>query len=325
MRKRWFYTQKRDNEGGIFYNWTSGWMRSQVVKQSIRDGMASFDLILAEGGDYMLRATFVNGAEESECAFSFVVDYSYSSFEDFNNKSRVRSENEILLMPDKSIASVNDRIRIRYSLPRPCEYALFTRESDEILSARVVKLDKAQGEFIETMTDECRPNVYVGLVAASTRGNFPVYASQADSEFPRTYFGFTNIKVQNKVDSLNIAIASGNPLELSALPGQQQKLDFVVTDKDGKPATAEVAICVVDEAVLSLTGYITPILSALTDFTLPLSVFTGDLRTSLISQELFRLISTRALTGGDFGAGGLASDLEARRDFRPVCILEPRH
>lgn len=323
MRKRWFYSQKRDNEGGIAYNWTSGWVRSQNNRQTIKDGVATFDLILADGGEYMLQATYTNGSEESKSALSFEVEYSYSSFEDFNKKSRTRSENEILLMPDKSVASLNDRIRIRYSLPRPCEYALFTREGDGILSARVVKLDRAQGEFVETMTKDCRPNVFVGLIAPSTRGNFPVYSSEADSEFPRTYYGFANIKVQNKVDSINVAIAPEIASDLQALPGEMQKLSFAVTNKEGKAAAAEVAICVVDEAILSLTGYVTPVLSALTDFVLPLSVFTGDLRTSLISQELFKLISTRALTGGDFGSGGLASDLEARKDFRPVAYWNP--
>lgn len=323
MRKRWFYTQKRDANGGIFYNWASGWVRSHNARQAIRDGVATFDLILSDGGDYMLRATCNNGSEESVSALSFLVDYSYEGYEDFNKKSRTRSENEVILMPDRSVAAVNDRVRIRYSLPRPCEYALFTRECDDLLSARVVKLDRPQGEFVETMTEECRPNVYVGLLAPATRGGFPVYTSEVDSEYPRTYFGFTSIKVQNSVEAVKIAIAPDKPGELKALPGEIQKLAFVVTDKSNKPARVEVAVCVVDEAILSLTGYVTPVLTALTDFFLPLCVYTGDLRTSLISQDLFKLISTRALTGGDQGAGSIASDLEARKDFRPVAFWHP--
>ena len=173
-------------------------------------------------------------------------------------------------MPDSSYVAVNQKVRVRYSLPRPCEYALMTVESDEILSARVVKLDRPQGEFIETMTENCRPNVHIGLLAPASRNGFPIYASQVDSDYPRTYFGFTRIKVQNTVAAINVAIAPEQQNELTALPGAMQKLDFVVTDKDGKPAVAEVAICVVDEAILSLTGYRTPDLSGLTDFLLPL-------------------------------------------------------
>ncbi|MDD3145868.1 MAG: alpha-2-macroglobulin family protein [Candidatus Riflebacteria bacterium] len=323
MRKRYIYTQKRDASGAIFYHWSSGWVRNHVARQIIADGAATFELILPDGGDYMLRASCRNGNEESLAAMTFEVGYSYDSYEDYNNRSRTRSENEVILMPDRSVAAVNDKIRIRYSLPRPCEYALMTMECDDILSARVVKLDKAQGEFVETMTEACRPNVFIGLLAPATRSGFPLYASQVDSEYPRTYFGFTSIKVQNNVEAINVAIAPELPGELSALPGAQQKIDFVVTDRNNRPANAEVAVCVVDEAVLSLTGYSTPVLSALTDFLLPLCVYTGDLRTSLISQDLFKLISTRALTGGDQGAGTIASDLDARRDFRPVAFWHP--
>ncbi|OGK04721.1 MAG: hypothetical protein A2W80_05460, partial [Candidatus Riflebacteria bacterium GWC2_50_8] len=318
MRKRYFYTQKRDGEGGIFYSWTSGWVRSHNSRQSIKDGSATFDLILAEGGDYMLQASFGSGAEEARSALSFFVDYSYSSFEDYNSRERMRSENEIFLMPDRDVAAVNDKVKIRYSLPRPCEYALLTCESDGILNARVVKLDKAQGEFTETLTENARPNVYISLIAPATRGDFPIYVSQIDSNYPRAYYGYTNVKVQNKVDSISVAIAPENTGELQAGPGDQQKLSFVVTSRDGKPADVELAVCVVDEAILSLTGYQTPDLTSLTDFLLPLSVFTGDLRTSLISQDLFKLMSTRELTGGDGGAGAIASDLDSRKDFRPV-------
>lgn len=323
MRKRYIYTQKRDASGGIFYNWSSGWVRHHVARQSLKDGIATFDLVLPEGGDYMLRATYGTGSEESVAAYSFVVDYSYDSYADYNGQSRTRSENEVLLMPDSSYVAVNEKVRVRYSLPRPCEYALMTVESDEILSARVVKLDRPQGEFIETMTENCRPNVHIGLLAPASRSGFPIYASQVDSDYPRTYFGFTRIKVQNTVEAINVAIAPEQQNELAALPGAMQKLDFVVTDKDGRPAVAEVAICVVDEAILSLTGYKTPDLSGLTDFILPLCVFTGDLRTSLITQDLFKLISTRALTGGDQGAGTIATDLDARKDFRPVAFWNP--
>lgn len=323
MRKKWFYTQKRDESGGIYYNWASGWMRNQVATQEIKNKSATFDLILSEGGDYMLQATFENAAGEFKSAYSFDVGYSYSSFEDFNDKNRMRSENEILMMPDKSIAAINDKVKIRFSLPAVCEYALFTKETDGILAARVVKLDAPQGEFVETITEECRPNVFIGMLTPTRRSSFPVYTSQMDSNYPRSYFGYANIKVQNTVDKLSIAIEPGNSAELKAGPGEEIKLGFKITDKNGNPAKAEVAICVVDEAILSLTGFVTPVLDSLADFMLPLTVFTGDLRTSLISQELFRLITTRALTGGDGGSGSISADLDLRKDFRPVAFWAP--
>ncbi len=323
MRKRWFYTQKRDASGGIYYNWASGWTRNQRSVSQIKGDFAEFDLILAEGGDYMLQATYRVGSAEYKAAYSFHVDYSYASFDDLNSISRVRSENEIILLSDKAVAAVNDKVKIRYSLPAVCEYALITTETDAILSARVVRLERSQGEFIETIGENCRPNVFVSLTAPNHRSIFPVYTSQMDSDYPRTYFGFANIKVQNTVDKLNIEIAPEKAAELVGRPGEDFELNLKVTDKNGRPVVAEVALCVVDEAILSLTGYVTPALETLADFMLPLKVFTGDLRTSLISQELFRLISTRALTGGDGGVGAIAADLDVRKDFRPVAYWNP--
>ncbi len=323
MRKKWFYTQKRDANGGIYYHWASGWMRNQSATAQIKGDFATFDLILAEGGDYMVQATYKNADAEYKSAYSFYVDYSFSSFDDLNNVSRVRSDNEIILLADKSVAAINEKVKIRYSLPAVCEFALLTAETDGILRARVVKLDRAQGEFVETIDENCRPNVFYCMIAPNRRNSFPVYTSQIDSDYPRTYFGYTNIKVQNTIDRLNIAIAPAEASELSARPGEETEVSFKITDKNGSPAVAEVAVCVVDEAVLSLTGYVTPVLDGLADFMLPLTVFSGDLRTSLISQELFRLISTRALTGGDGGAGNISADLDVRKDFRPVAFWAP--
>src|SRR4030042_3467734 len=81
------------------------------------------------------------------------------------------------------------------------------------------------------------------------------------------------------------------------------------------------AVCVVDEAVLARTGYKTPELSALSKFNPPLAVFTGDLRLDLISQDLYRMFSTKPLTGGGLGMGEVHPSL--RKDFRPVAYFNP--
>jgi uncharacterized protein YfaS (alpha-2-macroglobulin family) len=323
LRKKWFYTQKRDASGGIYYRWDSGWMRNQTAKRPINNQRAEFDLILAEGGDYMLQASYRHQNKEYQSAYSFSVDYSFASFSDMNNKNRQRSENEVILLPDKLEAQINEKVKVRFSLPEVCEYALITKETDEILEARVVKLGKAQGEFYENIGEDCRPNTYIGLLAPSRRNSFPVYTSQIDSDYPRTYFGFTNIKVQNKIEKMKLDIAPQHKGALKARPAQLYDLRLKIADKAGRPADAEVAVCVVDEAVLSLTGYVTPVLNSLADFILPLSVFTGDLRTSLISQELYRLLSNSELTGGDGGGGAITADLDLRKDFRPVAFWHP--
>ena len=323
MRQKWFYTQKRNESGEVYYHWSNGWLRSQSSTSEIKNGKASFDLILPQGGNYLLEATFKTAEGVYKSAYSFYVEGSYSRFRDYNNESRRKSKNEIALLSDKQTAKVNDKVKIRYSLPSPVEYALLTMETDKIISAEVIEVGKSFGNLEKVINKECRPNVYISIIAPSRRSDFPVYTSQVDKNYPKTYFGFTNIKVKNKIGKLSLKIAPDQPEELKALPGENIKLNIEVKNQDNQPAEAEVAVCVVDEAVLSLTGFVTPVLDSLTDFTLPLKVFSGDLRTSLISQELFELIGVKDLTGGDGGAGDINADFDLRKDFRPVAFWAP--
>ena len=46
--------------------------------------------------------------------------------------------------------------------------------------------------------------------------------------------------------------------DLRAEPGANVTLDFMVHDKKGQGVEAEMAVAVVDEAVLALTGFKTP-------------------------------------------------------------------
>ncbi|MGM0598877.1 MAG: alpha-2-macroglobulin family protein [Candidatus Rifleibacteriota bacterium] len=323
MKQKWFYTQKRNQSGEVYYHWSNGWLRSQSLTGEIKNGKATFDLVLPEGGNYLIEAAYENSQGIFKSTYSFYVQGSYSRFRDYNNDSRKRSENEIALLADKQVAKINNKVKIRYSLPSPADYALLTMETDEILSAEVIKVGKSHGSLEKVIGKDCRPNVYISLTAPSRRGDFPIYTSQVDKNYPKTYFGFTNIKVKNKIEKLSLKIAPDKPEELKALPGESVEINLEIKNQDMQPTEAEVAVCVVDEAVLSLTGFVTPALDSLTDFILPLKVFSGDLRTSLISQELFELIGVKELTGGDGGTGNINADFDLRQDFRPVAFWAP--
>ena len=57
---------------------------------------------------------------------------------------------------------------------------------------------------------------------------------------------------------------------------------------------SELAVAVVDESILSMTGFETPTLDILGKFLLPLGVFTGDLRLDLLKQTPVRPVPERA-------------------------------
>jgi uncharacterized protein YfaS (alpha-2-macroglobulin family) len=106
-----------------------------------------------------------------------------------------------------------------------------------------------------------------------------------------------------------------------ARPGDQVTVDLTVTTPKGQGLETEVALAVVDEAVLALTGYKTPTLDKLTRFDVPLAVFTGELRTLLLHQTPYYPSRVEPLTGG----GGLSADIVARlrRKFKAVAYFNP--
>ncbi|RMF79366.1 MAG: hypothetical protein D6739_11090, partial [Nitrospirae bacterium] len=120
--------------------------------------------------------------------------------------------------------------------------------------------------------------------------------------------------------------AGGGPLR--ARPGEEVTLPLAVRDAEGRGVEAEVAVAVVDERVLALTGYATPDLADLGRFRLPDRVATRELRRLLVGQTPLGHLLNRLLTGGGGAAkaapaAGPGISARIRRDFRPVAFFDP--
>jgi|GEM_PF-260261 len=329
LRKRHFYSQKRDEEGNIYYRWDSGWVKTLGSEQPIKDGRASFEMVFDDSGEYVLQGVYSTPDNEFQVSYMADIGYTYDYDDDGDGDSRHRrrSENEIILNASKGEAAVNEAVKFDFAVPRPATHALITCERDGIYEYRVVPVVGKRGNFDIKLNAECRPNAFVSVTIPCGRSTFPVYKTQVDLNLPKVYFGVTKVKVKESVKSFAVAIQEdGNSAAMGSFkgrPGEIKKLSLHVSDEKGRGLPCEMAVCVVDEAVLALTGYVTPVLSRLADFSLPLSVFTGDLHLSLITQELYKLFATNALTGGDGGAGAISSDIALRKDFRPVAYWNP--
>ncbi len=318
LQERWFYSQKRDIDGNLRYHWDKGWVRALSNETELVDGKATCEMGFANGGDYRIQVT----VETPEGAFStrsaITVGYGYEDDDSRKN----RSPHEIIVSADRDSVKAGQKIGAEFQVPRPAKFALVCAERQGLFGARVVPLTNRRGHVEWETNAEWRPNVYLTVVVPVGRDGYPVYRSQVDVALPTVYHGAQCVKVIDEVQPLSIEIAPG-VAELKARPGEDVNLEVAVTDAGKQGCETEVAVCVVDEAVLALTCYVTPSLSRLSDFILPLSVFTGDLRLSLISQDLHRLLGIKALTGGGEGSGAIASDLATRKDFRPVAFWEP--
>jgi uncharacterized protein YfaS (alpha-2-macroglobulin family) len=138
-----------------------------------------------------------------------------------------------------------------------------------------------------------------------TPGRIPNLCGHYDID--PSFAGHLNLPVRQEVEGLKIQISPGVQ-ELKAEPGTNVTLDFAVLNfKDGG-VEAEMAVAVVDEAVLALTGFKTPTLGSLAEFDRPLGVFTGELRSFLVHQTPFYLSKNEPLTGG----GGMNEEMMSK-------------
>ncbi len=321
MQREDMVLEKRDEEGNINESYEEAWRKVVSTQQALRNGEATFPLDFSQGGSYLIAVTF----EEKGLKYTSqtVVNVGWSDYgrrRYYGEEEERPAKNEILLAMSKKEYAVGDTVRIEFSTRRPVRKCLVTLERGEVLDAKVMDVNGTLGTYEFTVKDEHLPNVYVSVLAAVGREGFPVYLTQADTDVPMVFFGSADVSVRSEVQKLRLEIEAGKP-ELKGHPAEQTKLSFRVTDHKGAGLVTEMAVCVVDEAVLALTGYKTPELSSLVRFNVPLSVFSGDLRMSLISQDLFRMFGTKPLTGGGLGLGEVHPSL--RKDFRPVAYFNP--
>ena len=162
------------------------------------------------------------------------------------------------------------------------------------------------------------------MLATVPRSSFPVYTAQFDREAPTFLFGTVNVEVKGNQQKIKIAI-NEDQKKIRSLPGSQMTLNISTSDAEGKAIMSELAVAVVDESILSMTGYETPTLDILGKFLLPLGVFTGDLRLDILKQTPYGQFRNAPLTGGDGDESGSpeAVTSKVRKDFNPVAYFNP--
>ncbi|MBI5569782.1 MAG: hypothetical protein HY914_07550 [Desulfomonile tiedjei] len=323
MKKDYFYTQKRDEAGNVNYRWEQGWIKALTSTVEIAKGEAQFNLELNDYGDYLISFTYQEKAGQYSSQTLFKVGWQqYDDWMRERTEKEVPTSNEVMVSMTKKEYRVGEPIRMGFHTSRPVKNCLVAVEKDEILEYRVIQVNGTDGSAQFTATEGFRPNVYVSFIAAAGREDYPVYPSQVDTDIPTVYHGYANVSIRSDTKKFKVEIAP-DVAELKGRPGEKKSLTFRVSDEGKQGAMAELAVCVVDEAVLALTRYKTPELSSLNNFNLPLAVFSGDLRLALVSQDLFRMFTTRPLTGGGMGLGLMAASLKFRKDFRPVAYFNP--
>jgi uncharacterized protein YfaS (alpha-2-macroglobulin family) len=317
LERSWSYVAKRNEQGDIYWEDESTWRRAFASDLPFKEGQAPFRFDCATPGNYLLAFTYTDAQGKSFSSATFIK----ASWEYIPEEKRDRPFQPLSLWADRPAYKAGETANLAISPQGPIAYYLVTLEREGLLSHQVIPGGKGSKTVPLLMKAEYGPNVYVSVLGVTPRGDFPVRPGSYDIEAPGFVWGNLNLPVLKDVEGLEVKI---NPqvADWRARPGDQVTVDLTVATPKGQGLETEVALAVVDEAVLALTGYKTPTLEKLTRFDVPLAVFTGELRALLLHQTPFYPSRVEPLTGG----GGLSADIVARlrRRFQAVAYFNPR-
>jgi uncharacterized protein YfaS (alpha-2-macroglobulin family) len=158
-------------------------------------------------------------------------------------------ERSVELVPDRTRYAVGDTARILVRTGFTPSRGLLTLRRNGLASTREIRIDGATGSFAIPITEADVPNVWVQLDLVGT-------SDGRHGEGARGVLfavGQTNLSVPPATRELTVTPL---PRDTAAAPDAQTAVGVEVRDAAGRPVSgAEVALVVVDESVLALSGY----------------------------------------------------------------------
>ncbi len=176
-------------------------------------------------------------------------------------------QEEVLLIPDKKEYRPGDIAHILVQAPFSPAEGVVTLSRSGILSAVRFTMAEPSYTLDIPIAESHIPNlqVQVDLVGATARLDAAGEPDPAQPKRPAFAVGTLTLRVPPLARELKVA---AEPREKALEPGGTTTVDVAVLDAAGKPVQgAELAVVVVDEAVLAMTGYKLPD---------PLSIFYSD-------------------------------------------------
>lgn len=229
-----------------------GYQDVPVLKQSLtsRDEALLFEFPTAEGGTYVVRARVVDSDDRS--SFSEMTRWVTGGRAAQDSSGDLQS---VTLIPNKEVYQPGDMAEILVQAPfQPAEGKAILQQFD-IMEVYSLSFTDGAAVLKFPIRETHIPNiqVQVELVGSDLRLDD---SGQPDESLPR--------KVSQASGQLSLSVPPNSreldiQIQLSALavrPGATPDVAIKVTDKDGKSvANAEVALIVVDEAILALSGF----------------------------------------------------------------------
>ena len=318
MAQRWGYVAKLNERGDVYWQDQEVWRRRGGAALKLKNGEASYRFDFNQGGRYLLAFSY---KDEKGRSFTSSTFYNVTGDIYWDAESRRNKPFQTLaLAADQKAYKPGQTARLTISPPQPVARYLVTLEQNGVMEHRVLTGPQGLKVLQLPIKTQYAPNVFVSVLGLTPRGEFPVLPNRYDTGAPSFFWGNLNLPVRLEVGPLVVKINPGVK-DLRAKPGAKVDLEFLAQTPDGKGVEAELAVAVVDEAVLALTGFKTPTLDQLLRFDQPLEVYTGELLTLLVHQTPFYLARSESLTGG--GGMNESALAQLRKRFEPVAYFNP--
>jgi alpha-2-macroglobulin len=216
----------------------------------------------------------------------------------------------IALTPSKAAYEVGETAEVAFESPFPDAGALLRIERQKSLGTQHLRAVSGGNVLRFQVTPDMVPNAFVSVSLVRPRTGPP--GKDIDLNAPDLRVGVAEISVRPKASPLTVKI--GAP-EGTQRAGADLPIEVSVSEADGKPGRAELALYVVDEGTLRLTGYRTP--DPGPDlFPRTAAWFAwDDVRRSLVSRAEKNIFPA---AGGDGGSSQDPARNELRERFEPT-------
>ncbi len=165
------------------------------------------------------------------------------------------SQEQVLLIADKTDYAAGETAKIAVSAPWPGAHGLVTLRRSGIIEARRIDLSGTSTTIEVPISDALVPNVTVQVDLVGSAPRRDDHGKIAAKLPKRVAFasGTVDLSIPPRQRTLSIDVA---PAVTKLEPGGTTTVALDVRDATGAPASGvEVALVVVDEAVLALSGY----------------------------------------------------------------------
>lgn len=219
------------------------------------------------------------------------------------------------LITDKPTYNVGDVAKVLIKSPYPEAKAMFTVEREGVLTRKLVDLKGSVVTIDVPITEEMVPNVFAGVLIMRSRVKEGGIETGDDPGRPNARIGLVKLNVEKKTKRLAVLVKTDKK---DYQPREKVNVTLDVKDSAGKPASGEVTLYVVDEAVLRLTSYEVPDPIASIYPERPLSMRLGEPLLHLVRKRAYGEKGEEAGGGGGDGSGG-----GFRNQFKTTVLFNP--